>query len=112
MARDLAEDVDLLGGGFPQLLHLLGGDVPRRDVDDLHGIFLPRGLVDAPPDHAAHPPARDNRGRKGGSSSLPARPPAPGAGWDFHAPAGLALSPCLGGTEGFELMESAVPCYF
>lgn len=109
MARDLAEDVDLLGGGFPQLLHLLGGDVPRRDVDDLHGIFLPGGFMDAPPDHAAHPPARDKRG----VGSIPACP-ATGtwAGWDFHAPAGLALSPCLGGTEGFELMESAVLCYF
>lgn len=84
MARDLAEDVDLLGGGFPQLLHLLGGDVPCRDVDDLHGVFLPRGFVDAPPDHAAHPPARDNR-EKRGVPSLPAQPPAPGlAGIFMH----------------------------
>lgn len=65
VARDFPEDVDLLGGGFPQLLDLLGGYVARCDVDDLHGILLPRGFVNAPPDDAAHPPARNNMGKMG-----------------------------------------------
>lgn len=62
VSRDLPQDVDLLGCGLTQLLHLLGGDVPCCDVDDLHGILLPGGFVDAPADDAAHPPARNSTG--------------------------------------------------
>lgn len=57
-------------------------------------------------------PLPGTTGRKGGVPSPACPATGTWAGWDLHAPAGLALSPCRGGTEGFELMESAVPCYF
>lgn len=51
------QDVHLLQRGFSKLLYLLGAEAASAsDVNDLHGVFLARGLVDAAPDHTANSP--------------------------------------------------------